>query len=51
LRNEQGEIALTFEIIYGHAMKPVPKVKVSSQSSVSLEQMRRMLASGQAKAN
>ena len=51
LRNEQGDIALTFEIIYGHAIKPVPKLKVSAQSHVSLEQMRQMLASGQARSN
>jgi malonyl-CoA O-methyltransferase len=51
LRNEQGEISLTFEIIYGHAIKPQPKVKVASRSSVSLEQMRLMLASGQARSN
>jgi malonyl-CoA O-methyltransferase len=51
LRNEQGDIALTFEIIYGHAIKPMPRLKVSAQSSVSLEQMRQMLASGQARSS
>ncbi|MFM2112641.1 MAG: hypothetical protein RLZZ271_1301 [Pseudomonadota bacterium] len=51
MRNEQGEIALTFEIIYGHALKPKPTVKLAAQSSVSLEQMRQMLASGQARSN
>lgn len=42
-RNEEGQIALTFELIYGHAIKPKPIVKLSSSSSVSLAQMRAML--------
>lgn len=51
LRNEAGDIALTFEIIYGHALKPLPRVKVASESAVSLRDMRQMLASGQGHAN
>ncbi len=42
-RNADGQIALTFELIYGHAMKPKPRVKLSSSSSVSLTNMREML--------
>jgi malonyl-CoA O-methyltransferase len=42
-RNAQGEIALTFELIYGHAIKPKPRVKLSASSSVSMAQMREML--------
>jgi malonyl-CoA O-methyltransferase len=38
-----GRLALTFEIIYGHALKPVPRVKVSGESSVSLSDMRTLL--------
>ena len=38
-----GRLALTFEVIYGHALKPQPKVRVSASSSVSVEDMRRML--------
>jgi malonyl-CoA O-methyltransferase len=30
----------TFEIIYGHAFKPVPRARVDAQSSISLQQMR-----------
>ena len=41
-----GRLALTFEIIYGHAMKPAPKVRMSEQSSVSLRDMRTMLQRG-----
>lgn len=42
-RNAAGEIALTFELIYGHAIKPKPRVKLSSSASVSLANMREML--------
>ncbi len=42
-RNEDGQIALTFELIYGHAIKPKPRVKLSSSASVSLANMREML--------
>jgi malonyl-CoA O-methyltransferase len=45
LREDQGRLALTFEIIYGHAFKPAPRAKVSERSSVSLEDMRAMLQS------
>ena len=38
-----GRLALTFEIIYGHALKPAPRVRVSGQSAVSLEDMRTLL--------
>ena len=42
-RNPDGQIALTFELIYGHAIKPKPRVKLSSSASVSLANMREML--------
>ncbi len=42
-RNPQGQVALTFELIYGHAIKPKPRVKLSSSASVSLANMREML--------
>jgi malonyl-CoA O-methyltransferase len=37
---------LTFEIIYGHALKPKPRVKLSAHSAVSLQDMRAMLLAG-----
>ncbi len=40
-----GRLSLTFEVIYGHALKPQPKIKVSAQSSVSVQDMRSMLNS------
>ena len=36
-------LPLTFEIIYGHALKAAPKVKVSGQSVVSEQDLRSML--------
>jgi malonyl-CoA O-methyltransferase len=41
-----GQLALTFEIIYGHAFKPAPRVRVSSSSAVSLQDMRALLRQG-----
>lgn len=43
LTGADGRLALTFEVIYGHALKAKPKVKVSALSAVSIEDMRRML--------
>jgi len=44
LRRPDGKLALTFEIVYGHALKPPPRFAVQAQSSLSLEQMRESLA-------
>jgi malonyl-CoA O-methyltransferase len=38
-----GRLSLTFEIIYGHALKAPPKIKVSALSAVSVQDMRDML--------
>ena len=40
-----GRLALTFEIIYGHALKPAPRVRMSGESAVSLADMRALLHS------
>jgi malonyl-CoA O-methyltransferase len=45
-RQPDGRLSLTFELIYGHAIKPQPRVKVDGVSSVSVEDMRRMLHAG-----
>ena len=42
-----GRLQLSFEIIYGHALKGEPHVKVSPLSAVSLQDMRSMLGSSQ----
>jgi malonyl-CoA O-methyltransferase len=39
-------LQLTFEVIYGHAFKPEPKLAVTAQSEISLQQMRIALARG-----
>lgn len=41
----EGHLGLTFEVIYGHALKPQPKMAMSALSAVSVEDMRRMLQS------
>ncbi|MBE7940281.1 biotin synthase [Ramlibacter aquaticus] len=46
LAGSDGRLALTFEIIYGHALKPAPRVKVASESAVSLRDMQQLLQSG-----
>ena len=38
-----GRLALTFEIIYGHAFRPAPRIRVAEQSAVSLRDMRALL--------
>ena len=45
LAGADGRLALTFEIIYGHALKPTPRLKVSEHSAVSLSDMRALLQS------
>lgn len=41
--DQQGRLVLTVEVIYGHALKPLPKVRLAEQSSVTLAQMKSML--------
>lgn len=38
-----GQLALSFEIVYGHAYKPQPRARLEASSSVSLEDMKTML--------
>ena len=38
-----GRIALTVELVYGHAIKPEPRAKVAPETRVSLDDMRRMV--------
>lgn len=44
-----GGLALSFEIIYGHALKAAPRLKVSAQSAVSLQDMQTMLQGSRAR--
>ena len=38
-----GRLSLTFEVIYGHALKPKPRAAMSALSAVSIQDMRSML--------
>ena len=41
-----GRLSLTFEVIYGHALKAPPKIKVSTKSAVPVGDMRAILGIG-----
>lgn len=43
LRRPDGRLGLTIELVYGHAIKPVPRVKLEAESRVSLDDMRTMM--------
>ncbi len=49
LKNAQGQIELTFEVIYGHAFKPAPRLKMSAESAISMRDMRAMLSQSQSR--
>ncbi len=40
-----GRIALTFEVVYGHAFKPLPRPRVAPTTQVPLEDLRMMAKS------
>ena len=41
-----GRLKLTFEVIYGHAIKPQKRLAVRPELNISLDEMRRALRSG-----
>lgn len=43
LRGPDGRLQLSLELVYGHAFKPVPKLKMAAETRVSLDQMRTMV--------
>ena len=43
LRGPDGLIALSLELVYGHAFKPQPRPRVSGETRVSLDEMRSMV--------
>lgn len=42
LAGPDGRLHLTFEIVYGHAFKPMPRVRVQAQTRISAETLRTM---------
>lgn len=42
-RSDDGRLQLSFEIVYGHAFKPLPRMKPGEASAISLDDMRAML--------
>jgi malonyl-CoA O-methyltransferase len=46
LRGPDARLSLTFEVIYGHALRPAPRVRMSGESAVSLQDMRALLRTG-----
>lgn len=43
LRGPDGRLSLSLELVYGHAFKPAPKLKMAAETRVSLEQMRSLV--------
>jgi malonyl-CoA O-methyltransferase len=41
-----GRLAVTFEIVYGHAFKPAPRVPAARQTAIGAETLRSMARSG-----
>ena len=40
---EGGRLSLSFEVVYGHALKPQPRLRVAPQTEIGLDQMRQIL--------
>ena len=43
---QEGQLTLTFEVIYGHALKPAPRLRARPEATLSLDDMRQALAQG-----
>ena len=41
--DHEGRLVLTIEVIYGHALKPLPKIKMAHESVIALQDMRGLL--------
>jgi malonyl-CoA O-methyltransferase len=51
LQNADGKLALSFEVAYGHAFKPAPRLRADQPATVSLADMRAMLKSWRARSS
>ncbi|MFN3886068.1 MAG: biotin synthase [Aquabacterium sp.] len=45
-RRPDGRLGLTVELVYGHALKPLPRPKLAAETRVSLDDMKRMVRHG-----
>jgi malonyl-CoA O-methyltransferase len=44
MRPSEGQpLSLTFEVVYGHAFRPVPRTRIAGESHVSLTDMRQQV--------
>jgi len=43
LAKPDGRLSMSFEIVYGHAFKPTPRARASSQTVVAVDDMRAMV--------
>jgi malonyl-CoA O-methyltransferase len=43
LRTPDGRLQLTFEVVYGHAFKPIPRFVMRAESRVPLTQLKSAL--------
>lgn len=46
LAGPDGRLRLSFEIIYGHAFRPLPRVRVAAETRVSVEVLRSLARAG-----
>ncbi len=45
-----GRVALSFEVVYGHAFRPLPRPRVAAVTELTLEDMRTMARAGRPRA-
>lgn len=45
-----GRVALSFELVYGHAFRPPPRPRLAAETAVPLDDMRAMMRAGPRKA-
>jgi len=50
LAADDGKLALSFEVAYGHAFKAAPRARAGEPTRVSLDDMRAMVRSGAGRA-
>ena len=46
LAGPDGRLQLSFEIVYGHAFRPLPRVRVAAETRLSVEALRSLARAG-----